>query len=121
MCFKKFSFISLLLGYYVIGMAQAPEPEVTGTFAPEIQIEGNVINAGMSIGGDAELEVSIGTLHGNAKVNDFKPVISIGDGALQSSIVNAGMAVGGDLCAKVSIGTMGAGTCSMGAMHHGVR
>ena len=101
--------------------AQAPEPQVTGTFSPEITIEGNVLNAGAAIGGDAELEVSIGTLHGNARVNDFTPKISIGDGVLQTSVVNAGLTVGGDLCAKISIGTLGASTCAMGNAHHGVR
>ena len=104
-------FMTSLLTYSSAGLADAPTARTAGEFSPIISIQGMVVQAGAAIGGDAELETSIGTMHGNTSAGKFTPIISIGSGVLATSVLNAGIAVGGDACAKVAIGSLGASTC----------
>ena len=105
-----------LLGFSAVlsmnALAAAPKANITGAFAPDVTLDGMIVQAGAAIGGNAELETSIGTVHGDSTGADFSPKISVGSGILGVSIVNAGLAVGGDICAKVSIGSVGASTCT---------
>lgn len=106
----------LLLGP-ALAQAEAPVAKIGGTVDNQILIRGMLVNAGAAIGGmeggNADLEVSVGTVHGNSEINgDLNNNISI-LGALGSiAIVNAGMSWQGKLCAKTSVGSIGASTCT---------
>lgn len=109
--------ISSLMLNASIAFAEAPVAQIGGAINNEILIRGMIVNAGAAIGGmeggNADLEVSVGTVHGNSEVNgDVNNNIQI-LGALGSiAIVNTGMSWQGKLCAKTSVGSIGASTCS---------
>lgn len=108
---------SCLIGASQHTLAEAPVARIGGAINNEILIRGMILNAGAAIGGmeggNADLEVSVGTVHGNSEVNgDVNNNIQI-LGALGSiAIVNTGMSWQGKLCAKTSVGSIGASTCT---------
>lgn len=102
--------------------AEAPSADV-GSFESNVEY-GILFNGGMAIGGDAALELSVGTVHGNSSVDDFTANVTQGGGAglalgnfntqLTGVIFNGGLVIGGDMCAKTAVASVGASTCSYG-------
>jgi len=103
-------------------VAEAPQANV-GAFNSNVEY-GIIFNGGMAIGGDAALELSVGTVHGDSTVDTFTANVTQGDGLSASLggfageakgvIFNGGLVVGGDMCAKTAIASVGASTCSYG-------
>ena len=103
-------------------VAEAPQANV-GTFNSNVEY-GVIFNGGMAIGGDAALELSVGSVHGDSTVDSFTANVTQGDGVsltlggfnteLSGVIFNGGLVIGGDLCAKTAIASVGASTCSYG-------
>ena len=108
---------SLLSVPISISWGAAPTAGI-GTFGNGVTVEGLVLQAGASVGGNTQLETSIGTLHGDSQADagaSFSPTVAVKSGILGVSLVNAGAAVAGDLCAKVSVASLGASTCTYSA------
>lgn len=103
-------------------VAEAPQADV-GTFNSNVEY-GIIFNGGMAIGGDAALELSLGTVHGDSSVDSFTANINQGDGLslglgsfnadMTGVIINTGLVIGGDMCAKTAVASVGASTCSYG-------
>jgi hypothetical protein len=117
---NKLSAVAALLTLSALSntvLAEAPVALIGGSVENQILIRGMIVNAGAAIGGmeggNADLEVSVGTVHGNSEINgDVNNNISI-LGALGSiAIVNTGISWQGKLCAKTSVGSIGASTCT---------
>ena len=115
-----------LLGFAIVAghaVAEAPAADV-GTFNSNVEY-GVIFNGGMAIGGDAALELSVGSVHGDSSVDAFTANVTQGDGVslslggfnteLTGVIFNGGLVIGGDLCAKTAIASVGASTCSYGS------
>ena len=108
----KLKYAALALSLFAMGAnAEAPNTSIGGDI--DINIDtGVVLNAGISVGGDAELETSIGSTHGNTDIGgDLNLDVSMRD-LFGVSVVNAGASIGGSLCAKTAIGSVGASTCT---------
>jgi len=117
---NKLSAVAALLTLSALSntvLAEAPVALIGGSVENQILIRGMIVNAGAAIGGmeggNADLEVSVGTVHGNSEINgDVNNNISI-LGALGSiAIVNTGISWQGKLCAKTYVGSIGASTCT---------
>ncbi|MES2664035.1 MAG: hypothetical protein V4629_12120 [Pseudomonadota bacterium] len=106
--------------------AGAPQANVGGNSTIDIEVP-PILNAGLAIGGDMALEVSVGTIHGDSSVNgdhnvtiamgrilEDANILGIGLGGGLGGIVNAGLVIGGDFCGKVAVGSIGASTCTYG-------
>lgn len=103
-------------------MAEAPAADV-GTFNSNVEY-GIIFNGGLAIGGDAALELSVGSVHGDSTVDSFTANVTQGDGIsaslggfntnLTGVIFNGGLVIGGDLCAKTAVASVGASTCTYG-------
>ena len=115
----------LLASAIVAGHAVAEAPQANvGTFNSNVEY-GVIFNGGMAIGGDAALELSVGTVHGDSTVDAFTANVTQGDGLsltlggfntqVTGVIFNGGLVIGGDLCAKTAIASVGASTCSYGS------
>ena len=106
----------------VNAFAEAPTADV-GEFNSNVEY-GIIFNGGMAIGGDAALELSVGTVHGNSSVDTFNANVSQGDGMslslggfngeMKGVIFNGGLVIGGDMCAKTAVASVGASTCTYG-------
>ena len=104
------------------GFAEAPTADV-GTFESNVEY-GVLFNGGMAIGGDAALELSVGSVHGDSSVDSFTANVTQGDGlsltlggfntSVSGVLFNGGLVIGGDLCAKTAVASVGASTCSYG-------
>jgi len=102
--------------------AEAPTADV-GAFNSNVEY-GVLFNGGLAIGGDAALELSVGTVHGDSTVDTFDANVTQGDGLSLSLggfqtgasgvIFNGGMVIGGDMCAKTAVASVGASTCTYG-------
>jgi len=97
--------------------AEAPVALIGGEVNNNIDVRGTIINAGAGLGGmtdgDVDLEVSIGTVHGNSEINgDLNNNITVYGALGAATIVNAALAWQGTTCAKTSIGSIGASTCT---------
>ena len=102
--------------------AEAPttttSTDIGGNVNLNVTTKAVVVNAGISLGGHADLETSMASTHGDTRVGgDLNSNVEIGDlggglFGLQASVINAGASIGGDLCAKTSIGSLGSSSCS---------
>lgn len=122
-CAKTAVKTALLVGLGLasgLSMAEAPQADV-GTFDSNVEY-GIIFNGGMAIGGDAALELSVGTVHGNSEVDSFTANVTQAGGlnatlggaglGLTGVIFNGGLVIGGDICAKTAVASVGASTCS---------
>ena len=107
----------LLLVAAGLAQAEAPVALIGGEVNNNIDVRGAIINAGAGLGGmndgDVDLEVSIGTVHGNSEINgDLNNDIIVYGAFGAVTVVNAGLSWQGTTCAKTSIGSIGASTCT---------
>lgn len=122
---KNIILSALTAGCLTIGstaFAEAPTTTTTTDIGGNVNInvttEAAILNAGIALGGAADLEVSLGSTHGETRVggdlNTTVQVGGLGGGlfGLQVSVINAGASIGGDLCAKTAVGSLGATSCS---------
>ncbi len=114
---KTLTAIALYLSTTQFIYADAPIANIGGDVVNEIALRGAILNAGLSVGGlkggDVEMEVSVGTVHGNSVISGSLTNQILIDGLLGGiSIVNAGLSWQGTLCVKTSVGSIGASTCT---------
>ena len=105
-----------------LAFAEAPSADV-GTFDSNVEY-GVIFNGGLAIGGDAALELSVGTVHGDSSADSFNASVTQASGIglglggasaeLGGIIFNGGLVVGGDMCAKTAVASLGASTCTYG-------
>jgi hypothetical protein len=93
--------------------AAAGSLDLGGDLHSQVEVQGTIVNLGVSGGGHIETEVSIGSTHQDLKIpGEYSSDIHINGASSDISVLNTALSEGGDgTCAKVSIGSIAPGTC----------